>query len=184
MAKIKLLTFDKTAGTATYNIGSGTTINAKVEGTKVIINGYGTFDLTDASKTVFVADAGLTGELAIEIDSGVAGATLTKADLSKASGVKFVENVALAEIIGTAGNDYIKAGHTTAVNVTLGAGADTLELDEAAANEVNLADYNYYQGDVIKATGQATVDSSGKMTVQGSAQGTVTGSNIAVEDNW
>ena len=188
MAKIKLLTFDKTAGTATYNIDGGTTINAKVEGTKVIINGYGTFDLTDVSKTVFVADAGLTGELAIEFETsgtGLTGAVLAKADFSKASGVKFVKNVGTTDIIGTAGNDYIKAGATTpGVNVTLGAGADTLELDETAANEVNLADYNYYQGDVIKATGAVTVGKDGGMTVNGGNSSKVTGSKIAVEDNW
>ena len=185
MAKIELSTFDKTAGTATYNIDGGTAINAKVEGTKVIINGYGTFDLSTPASTTFTADAGLTGDFAIEFDTNnITGAALAKADFSKASGVKFEKNAGTAEIIGTAGNDYIKAGHTTAVNVTLGAGADTLELDEAAANEVNLADYNYYQGDVIKATGAVTVGKDGGLTVSGSTNGTVKGSKIAVEDNW
>ena len=184
MATIKLLTF--TSGkSATYSIDGGSTLTATVDGNKVIINGYGTFDLSTPASTTFTADAGLTGDFAIEFDTNnITGAALAKADFSKASGVKFEKNAGTAEIIGTAGNDYIKAGHTTAVNVTLGAGADTLELDDAAANEVNLADYNYYQGDVIKATGAVTVGKDGGLTVKGSTQGTVTGSMIAVEDNW
>ena len=187
MAKIKLLTFES-GKTATYSIdGASQALTATVDGNKVTINGYGTFDLTTPASTTFTADAGLTGDFAIEFDTsgtGLTGAALAKADFSKASGVKFVENATTTDIIGTAGNDYIKAGHTTAVNVTLGAGADTLELDEAAANEVNLADYNYYQGDVIKATGAVTVGKDGGLTVSGSTNGTVKGSKIAVEDNW
>ena len=187
MATIKLLTFE--AGKkATYNIDGGSTLTATVDGNKVIINGYGTFDLSAVSKATFTADAGLTGELVIEFETsgtGLTGAKLVKADFSKASGVKFENNAGTAEIIGTAGNDVIKAGAATpGVNVTLGAGADTLVLDDSAANEVTLADYNYYQGDVIKAAGAVTVGQDGGLTVKGSTRGTVTGSKIAVEDNW
>ena len=186
MATIKLTKIENNELSYTLGVG-GATLTAKVVDNKATINGYGTFDLSNVSSATFTADAGLTGDFAIEFDTsgtGLTGAALAKADFSKASGVKFVKNATTTDIIGTAGNDYIKAGHTTAVNVTLGAGADTLELDEAAANEVNLADYNYYQGDVIKATGAVTVGKDGGLTVSGSTNGTVKGSKIAVEDNW
>ena len=191
MATIKLTKIENSELSYTLD-GGVATLTAKVADNKATINGYGTFDLTDVSKTVFVADAGLTGELAIEIETngiGLGTAVLKEADLSKASGVTFKDNPKTAKIIGTAGNDCIKAGDTITgsdpgVKVTLGAGADTLELDETGANKVTLADYNYYQGDVIKATGAVTVGEDGGLTVKGSTQGTVTGSMIAVEDNW
>ena len=184
MAKIKLSTFDKTAGTATYNIDGGTAINAKVEGTKVIINGYGTFDLSTPASTTFTADAGLTGDFAIEFDTNnITGAALAKADFSKASGVKFEKNAGTAEIIGTAGNDVIKAGDASAVKVTLGAGADT--IDVVADKEVKIADYNYFEGDVIKSTSAVTVQSDGKLILGSSANSIVSGDNgVAVQDNW
>ena len=146
--------------------------------------GVGTFNWNDKDHATFKADAALSGELAPAI---TAGATLTGVDFSAvATGITYTGGADVASINGGTGNDYVKIDATTTVDVsvTLGAGADTLELDESATNEVNLADYNYYQGDVIKAKGAVTVGQDGGLTVKGSTQGTVTGSKIAVEDNW
>ena len=183
MATIKLLTF--TSGkSATYSIDGGSTLTATVDGNKVIINGYGTFDLSTPASTTFTADAGLTGDFAIEFDTNnITGAALAKADFSKASGVKFEKNAGTAEIIGTAGNDVIKAGDASAVKVTLGAGADT--IDVVADKEVKIADYNYFEGDVIKSTSAVTVQSDGKLILGSSANSIVSGDNgVAVQDNW
>ena len=203
MATIKLTKIENNV--LSYTLGDdAATSTVKVVDKKATINGYGTFDLADVATTKFVADAGLTGELAIEFgeDSTLSSAKLLKADFSKTSGVKFtgtsdttditggagndtlIGSAATTSINAGAGNDYIKAGHTTAVNVTLGAGADTLELDETDANKVTLADYNYYQGDVIKATSTVAVGKDGGLTVAGASSSEVTGSKIAVEDNW
>ena len=119
MATIKLLTF--VSGTsATYSIDGGDPRNATVDGDKVTIDGYGTFDLTTLANTEFVADAGLTGELVIDI-TDISGAKLVKADFSKAAGgVKFEG----------------KDGQT----VTFGTGADTLV--QKSGNKVTVAGYN------------------------------------------
>ena len=188
MATIKLTKLENSELSYTLNGGTAT-LTAKVVDNKATINGYGTFDLTTIAKAEFVADAGLTGELEITFDgsgTGLSGAALVKADFSKASGVKFENNAGTTDIIGSAGNDVIKAGEATSgVKVTLGEGADTLVLDEGtASNKVDLADYNYYQGDVIKATGAVTVGKDGGLTVKGANSSSVTGSKIAVEDNW
>ena len=185
MATIKLLTF--TSGkSAKYSIDGVGNYDATVDGDKVTINGYGTFDLSTVSKATFTADAGLTGELEITFDTSATGlntAALAKADFSKASGVKFENNAGTAEIIGTAGNDVIKAGGTSAVKVTLGAGADT--IDVVADKEVKIADYNYFEGDVIKSTSAVTVQSDGKLILGSSANSIVSGDNgVAVQDNW
>ena len=186
MATIKLLTFDASKKTATYTIDGGSTLNATVDGNKVIINGYGTFDLSTVTKAEFVADAGLTGELEITFDTsdaGLTGAALAKADFSKASGVKFENNAGTAEIIGTAGNDVIKAGDASAVKVALGAGADT--IDVVADKEVKIADYNYFEGDVVKSTAAVTLGSDGTLALGSSSNSVVSGANgVAVEDNW
>ena len=96
MTTIKLLTFNEGAQTATYQInGTDPARDAIVDGKKVIINDYGTFDLTNGvGSAEFVADAGLTGELAIRFgtDTSLTGAKLLKADFSKTSGVKFTDS--------------------------------------------------------------------------------------------
>ena len=149
--------------------------------------GVGTFDWTanNASDAKFVADAALSGEVDLNI---AAGATLKSADFSKAAGITYTGGANVASITGGAGNDYVKIDATTGVaaSVTLGAGADTLEFDDAATKDVTLADYNYYQGDVIKAKGDVAVSDNGGLTAKNTTGGTVsvTAAKIAVEDNW
>ena len=123
---------------------------------KVTVAGVGTFDFSAASETKFVADAALTGEIQLAVPSG---ATLKVVDFSKAAGgVKFA---------GVGGQ-----------TVTFGTGADTLEQ---SSGDVVVNGYNYYEGDVIKATGAVVLDAEGKLTVAGTS---VTASKVAVKDNW
>ena len=124
MTTIHLLSFD--AGVAKYKINDGAERNAVVDGKKVTINGYGTFDLADVANAEFVADAGLTGELAIDVTS--VNAKLVKADFSKASGVNYTGTADLTNIIGGAGNDTIDSTAATgAASVNAGAGNDSLK---------------------------------------------------------
>ena len=154
---------------------------------KVTVAGVGTFDWTTSTdKATFKADAALSGELAPAI---TAGATLTGVDFSAvATGITYTGGAGVASIAGGAGNDYVKIDNATTVgaSVTLGAGADTLEFDDNATQNITLTDYNYYQGDVIKAKGDVTVSGSGVLTAKNAKSTTsnVTANNIAVEDNW
>ena len=191
MATIKLLTF--TAGSsATYSIDGVGSYDATVDGNKVTIKGYGTFDLTTVAKAEFVADAGLTGELAIAFDTsnaGLTGAALAKADFSKASGVKFTGTADTTDIIAGAGNDLVSlAAGATQTTVTLGAGADTLDISAVTATGTNkVFDYNYFEGDVIKiATGDSvTLNADGAATVgSATAASKVAADKVAIQDNW
>ena len=166
---------------AVYTL-SAADANAK----KVTVAGVGTFDWTTSTdKATFKADAALSGELAPAI---TAGATLTGVDFSAvATGITYTGGAKVASITGGAGNDYVKIDDTTTVvaSVTLGAGADTLEFDDTASNNITLTDYNYYQGDVIKAKGDVAVSNNGELTAKNSGGSvSVTAAKIAVEDNW
>ena len=166
---------------AVYTL-SAADANAK----KVTVAGVGTFDWTTSTdKASFKADAALSGELAPAI---TAGATLTGVDFSAvATGITYTGGAGVASIAGGAGNDYVKIDNTTTVgaSVTLGAGADTLEFDDNATQNITLTDYNYYQGDVIKAKGDVAVSNNGELTAKNSGgAASVTASQIAVQDNW
>ena len=167
-------------GQAVYTLSS-----ADATAKKVTVAGVGTFNWTDTDHATFKADAALSGELAPTI---TAGATLTGADFSAvATGITYTGGAKVASITGGAGNDYVKIDSTTGVaaSVTIGAGADTLEFDDNATKNITLTDYNYYQGDVIKAKGDVTVSSSGTLTAKNTGgSASVTAAKIAVEDNW
>ena len=187
-------------GKATVSIGNAAYTDVTVDGTgqKVIVGGYGTFDASDKDAVVFTADASLNGEVELAASSvGGATAKLTVADFSKATaGVKIATTTDMLTVTSGAGNDTIVSAQTGGVinagagndivsitggtdNVTLGAGADTLEL---TGGKATVADYNYYEGDVIKtaATGVALSD-NGKLTI---ATDSVTASKVALKDNW
>ena len=162
MAKtITLANVEFSTSKATVSIGGAAYTDVTVDGTgkKVIVGGYGTFDASSADAVVFTADASLNGEVEL-VAASVNGsaAKLTVADFSKAAGITYTGGADVASITGGAGNDYVKIDGTTGVaaSVTLGAGADTLEFADTATKNVTLADYNYYQGDVIKVTEAAT----------------------------
>ena len=211
MATIKLLTFDASKKTATYTIDGGSTLNATVDGNKVIINGYGTFDLSTVTKAEFVADAGLTGELKIEIDTsgtGLSAVKLVKADFSKAvAGIKFTGDASVTSFTGGAGNDTLigddattdinagagndlvsLAAGATKTTVTLGAGADTLDISAVTGNGTNkVFDYNYFEGDVIKVVNgdSVTLNADGAATVgSNTAASKVAADKVAIQDNW
>ena len=123
---------------------------------KVTVAGVGSFDWNSGiDKVAFAADAALAGEISLTATD----ATITAADFSKAAGgVKFT------------GED----GQT----VTFGTGADTLVQTNG---QVAVAGYNYYEGDVIEASGDVALSDNGKLTI---AIDSVTASKVAVKDNW
>ena len=189
MAK-KTITLTDVTDKSTIQVDNNTVYTlsaADANANKVTVAGVGTFDWTTSTdKATFKADAALSGELAPAI---TAGATLTGVDFSAvATGITYTGGAGVAAITGGAGNDYVKIDSTTSVaaSVTLGAGADTLEYDDDAKQNITLTDYNYYQGDVIKAKGDVTVSGSGVLTAKNAKSTTsnVTANNIAVEDNW
>ena len=155
--------------------------------------GVGTFNFTTDSETKFVADASLAGE----INLNATDATIVSADFSKAaSGVKFATTTDILTVTAGAGNDTITSGFAGVINagagndlvsisdgnnnVTLGAGADTLELTSGKAT---VADYNYYEGDVIKSADSVKLTADGKLDIGGGS--IVSGANgVAVQDNW
>ena len=197
---------------ATVNIDGAAYTNVTVDGTgkKVIVGGYGTFDATSANAVVFTADASLNGDVELVATSvSSAAATLAGANFSAATaGVNYTGTANMANITGGAGNDTLKgADETTDINagagndlvslaagatktsVTLGAGADTLDISAVTNDGSNkVFDYNYFEGDVIK------VANSDKITLAGDGKATVadsTGSNkkvvadkVAFQDNW
>ena len=172
------------------------TLNAAdVTATKATAAGVGTFDWSaDTASATFTADAALAGEVSLT----ATGATITAADFSKATaGVKIATTADMLTVTSGAGNDTIVSAQTGGVinagsgndivsitagtdNVTLGAGADTLELIGGTAT---VADYNYYEGDVIKSAGTVDLGADGKLDI---GSGTiVSGTNgVAVQDNW
>ena len=175
-------------GQAVYTLSS-----ADVATKKVTVAGVGTFDFSAAAQTTFTADAALAGE----INLTATDATIVSADFSKATaGVKIATTSDMLTVTSGAGNDTITSAQAGVINagagndlvsitasdnkVTLGAGADTLEL---TGGKATVADYNYYEGDVIKSAGDVKLGADGKLDIGGSS--IVSGDNgVAVQDNW
>ena len=175
-------------GQAVYTLSS-----ADVAANKVTAAGVGTFDFTNPAKTTFTADAALAGE----INLTATDATIVSADFSKATaGVKIATTADMLTVTSGAGNDTIASDQAGVINagagndlvsitagdnkVTLGAGADTLEL---TGGKATVADYNYYEGDVIKSTDTVKLTADGKLDIGGGS--IVSGANgVAVQDNW
>ena len=175
-------------GQAVYTLSS-----ADATAKKVTVAGVGTFDFTNPATTKFIADAALAGE----INLTATDATIVSADFSKATaGVKIATTADMLTVTSGAGNDTITSAKAGVINagagndlvsitagdntVTLGAGADTLEL---TGGKATVADYNYYEGDVIKSAGAVKLGADGKLDIGGSS--IVSGDNgVAVQDNW
>ena len=176
-------------GKAVYTLSA-----ADVTANRVTVAGVGTFDFTTPATTTFTADAALAGEITLTV---TAGATITAADFSKAaSGVNIATTADMLTVTSGAGNDTITSAQAGVINagagndlvsitsgdntVTMGAGADTLEL---TGGKATVADYNYYEGDVIKSAGAVKLGADGKLDIDGSS--IVSGDNgVAVQDNW
>ena len=216
MAKgIHLVSVDAATGNAVVQYDGNTANNVTVQGAyngtdTVIIPGWGTFKDRSDGKIIFTGEAGLSGKLDISIDSNVSivasqKSTLWKVDFrASSSGVKFSSSGDIGNIYGGTGNDTIIATDNTNISagagndfveiqkgsrngVELGAGADTLKL---TGGEVNLSDYNYYEGDVIEAFSDMSLTFySSKFVVQPSSQTSqnkykLTADKVAVQDNW
>ena len=190
MAKtITLTDVDFSKNEATVSIGGAAYTDVTVDGTgkKVIVGGYGTFDATSTSAVVFAADASLNGDVELVVTQvSNAAATLAGANFSAATaGVNYKGTANMTNITGGAGNDSLKVGgsDTNATHVTLGAGADTIDI--ASGKAVKIADYNYYEGDVIKSTDTVKVGADGTLVLGGGNNSVVSGANgVAVQDNW
>ena len=210
MAKtITLANVDFTTSKATVSIGGAPYTDVTVDGTgkKVIVGGYGTFDVSNKDAVVFTADASLNGEVELVASSvGGAEAKLTGANFSAATaGLNYKGTANMTNITGGAGNDTIDgtavtveasvnagAGNdslkvggsdTNATHVTLGAGADTIEVVDG--KKVNIADYNYFEGDVIKSSASVKLGADGTLALGSAATSVVSGANgVAVQDNW
>ena len=210
MAKnITLTDVDFSKNEATVSIGGAAYTDVTVDGTgkKVIVGGYGTFDATNTSAVVFAADASLNGDVELVVTQvSNAAATLAGANFSAATaGVNYKGTENMTNITGGAGNDTIDstpvtveasvnagAGNdslkvggsdTNATHVTLGTGADTIDI--ASGKAVKIADYNYYEGDVIKSNDTVKVGADGTLALGGSNNSVVSGANgVAVQDNW
>ena len=211
MAKtiITLTDVDFGTGKATVSIGNAAYTDVTVDGAgkKVIVGGYGAFDATKTDAVVFAADASLNGEVELAASSvGGAAATLAGANFSAATaGVNYKGTANMTNITGGAGNDTIDgtevaveasvnagAGNdslkvggsdTNATHVTLGAGADTIDVVDG--KKVNIADYNYFEGDVIKSNVTVKLGADGTLALGSQATSVVSGANgVAVQDNW
>ena len=182
MAKI---TVEKFAKDKKISFGSieHTITEAEANAQKVTVAGIGTFDWTKSvDQATFVADSALSGE--VGITTSTAGEKVLSADFSKASaGIKFTGDASITSFVGGAGNDLVSlAAGATQTTVTLGAGADTLDF---ASGKVTVADYNYYEGDVIKSNSNVTLSSSGVLNIGADASNvSVTASKVGVMDNW
>ena len=210
MAKtITLTDVDFSKNEATVSIGGAAYTDVTVDGTgkKVIVGGYGAFYAPKSDAVVFTADASLNGEVELVATSvSGAAATLAGANFSAATaGVNYKGTANMTNITGGAGNDTIDstpvtveasvnagAGNdslkvggsdTNATHVTLGAGADTIDI--ASGKAVKIADYNYYEGDVIKSADTVKVGADGTLALGNSTNSVVSGANgVAVQDNW
>ena len=186
MAKKKIELSNVTAS-ETIKVNDQAVYTLSADDAKVSVasaTGVGTFDWTGnkASDAKFIADAALSGEVELAI---TAGATLKSADFSKTtSGITYAGTTGVASIAGGAGNDVVKVTDTTnATEVTLGAGADT--LDVAAGAKADIVDYNYYEGDVIKfasAPNKVDLKSDGSLDIDSNI--TANAGKIAVKDSW
>ena len=175
-------------GKAVYTLSA-----ADVTASKASATGVGTFNFKATDKITFVADAALAGEVSLE----ATGATITAADFSKATaGVNIATTADMLTVTSGAGNDTITSGQNGVINagagndlisitvgdnnVTMGAGADTLKL---IGGKATVADYNYYEGDVIKSDGDVDLGADGKLAI--GTDSIVSGANgVAVQDNW
>ena len=194
MAKAIVLTNITDGSTITVDGQAVYTLSSADATTKnVTVAGVGTFDFTTPATTKFIADAALAGE----INLTATDATIVSADFSKATaGVKIATTADMLTVTSGAGNDTITSAQAGVINagagndlvsitagdntVTLGAGADTLEL---TGGKATVADYNYYEGDVIKSAGAVKLGADGKLDIGGSS--IVSGDNgVAVQDNW
>ena len=195
MAKAIVLTNITDGSTITVDGQAVYTLSSADATTKnVTVAGVGTFDFTTPATTKFIADAALAGE----INLTATDATIVSADFSKAAGgVKFATTTDILTVTAGAGNDTITSAQNGVINagagndlvsitagndnkVTLGAGADTLEL---TGGKATVADYNYYEGDVIKSSGDVKLGADGKLDIDSSK--IVSGGNgVAVQDNW
>ena len=171
---------------------------------KVTVAGIGTFDWNAGSdKATFVADSALSGDIGITTSD--ANDKVLSADFSKASaGIKFTGDASVTAFTGGAGNDtLIGDAATTSINagagndlvslaagatkttVTLGAGADTLDISAVTGGGDKVFDYNYFEGDVIKVgSGEGvTLNAEGAASV-GSAANELVADKVAIQDNW
>ena len=193
------------------NPNNAVTVHGSYNGTDMVtIPGWGTFKVpagrTDG-RTTFTGEAGLSGELIVSIDGSVSITAGTKSTLgdvdfrASSSGVKFSGGGGNINIYGGAGNDTIivkddanvvaGAGNDL-VSITsgdtngaaLGAGADTLVV--TGSSQVNVSDYNYYEGDVIKnlGDGKNTQLNSYELRISTGNKTYVKTDKVAVQDNW
>ena len=174
---------------------------------KAVVPGVGTFTWTSDADAKFVAEAGLTDEIAFD----AASVTVVSADFgNNTTGITFTGDANVTTFAGGAGNDTLTgvketasidagAGNdmvkldsdasATGATVTLGAGADTLDVSVVGKTGINkVFDYNYFEGDVIKvASGdKVTLGGDGKATV-GSSSGVavkVAADKVGIQDDW
>ena len=186
------------------------TITEKEETEKrVTVAGIGTFDWTaDTNKATFVADSALSGEIGITTSDNAD--KVLSADFSKAAaGIKFTGDASITSFTGGAGNDtLIGVKETASINagagndsvklasdsgasgatVTLGAGADTLDVSGVTTTAVNkVFDYNYFEGDVIKVAqgDKVTLGGDGTAIVgNGTTASKVAADKVGIQDNW
>ena len=200
MAKTKIELTDVTKGGKIQVNGTDVypLTDADVQASIASAAGVGTFNWTAATnKATFVGDAALSGEIEVTIDSSKGA--LESADFSKATaGVQIATTATMLTVTSGAGNDTITSAKNGAINtgagndvvsitggennVTMGAGADTLEF---TSGKVTVDDYNYYEGDVIKSSSNVTLSSSGVLNIGAdSSNVSVTASKVGVMDNW
>ena len=204
MAKTIKLAGITDGSTITFDTKDVYTLSAADEtAKKAVVPGVGTFTWTDTDNATFVAEAGLTDEISFD----AAAVSVVSADFSNnTTGIKFTGDANVTTFAGGAGNDtLIGADETTDINagagndlvslaagaiktsVTLGAGADTLDVSAVSATGTNkVFDYNYFEGDVIKvANGDGvTLNADGAATVGTASVSRVAADKVAIQDNW
>lgn len=182
--------------------------SASVNGSSVKVGADGSFSFNGGSfvtvgsgKYKFVANGG-HGEF--KFASGVDNSDIEALDFSKAyAAVSFVDAAdsteAVTSIVGSkyadkvsvadatyvdlgAGNDYVSLGGTASASVTLGAGADTVDVENAAAGAV-VTDYKFTDGDVIASVGLAAADAEFVSMVSGNASLKVGNATVIVAED-
>ena len=171
---------------------------------KAVVPGVGTFAWTSTNDAKFVAEAGLTDEISFD----AAAVSVVSADFgNNTTGIKFTGDANVTTFTGGAGNDTLigdaattdinagagndlvsLAAAATKTTVTLGAGADTLDISAVTGNGTNkVFDYNYFEGDVIKVVNgdSVTLNADGAATVgSNTAASKVAADKVAIQDNW
>lgn len=100
-------------------------------------------------------------------------------------GSKYADKVSVADATYVdlgAGNDYVSLGGTASASVTLGAGADTVDVENAAAGAV-VTDYKFTDGDVIASVGLAAADAEFVSMVSGNASLKVGNATVIVAED-